>query len=170
MFLRVKCPNGHALKVPAKFAGRDGVCPVCKAKVHIPPLERDGLSDDAVLDALGPTGTSLSTASRYAASRDDLPVHQESGPSGSEASQQETRAEHDDDSSLLKIRRCPQCQRRVPPHFRLCPNCKTYLLEDSQVQETKASAVCPTCGTHSFPGAEVCEQCGTRLFLRDSRG
>ncbi len=167
MFLRVKCPNGHALKVPAKFAGRDGVCPVCKAKVPIPPLDRHDVTDDAVLDALGPTATSLSTVSRYAASRDDLPVHQESDQQESPVSEQDTRAEHDDDSSLLKIRRCPQCQRRVPPHFHVCPNCKTYLMEDSQVQENKASAVCPTCGAHSFPGAEVCEQCGTRLFLRE---
>jgi hypothetical protein len=165
MFLRVKCPNGHALKVPVKFAGRDGVCPVCKAKVHIPPLDRNDVTDEAVLDALGPTATSLSTVSRYAASRDDLPVHQESAADASSPETQDTRV-HDDDSSLLKIRRCPQCQRRVPPHFRLCPHCKTYLMEGDEVQENKASAVCPTCGAHSFPGAEACEQCGTRLFLR----
>jgi hypothetical protein len=165
MFLRVKCPNGHALKVPVKFAGRDGVCPVCKAKVQIPPLERKEVSEDAVLDALGPTGTSLSVVSRYAASRDDLPVHQEESGEP-QAADQDTQVQHGDDSSLQKIRRCPQCQRRVPPHFHVCPHCRTYLIEDSQVDENKASATCPTCGARSFPGAQVCEQCGTQLFLR----
>ena len=131
----------------------------------IPPLERKDVSEDAVLDALGPTATSLSTVSRYAASRDDLPVHQETDLE-TQPSDQDTQTQGDDDSSLLKIRRCPQCQRRVPPHFHVCPNCKTYLMEGSQVEEKKASAVCPTCGAHSFPGTEVCEQCGTRLFLR----
>jgi len=166
MFLRVKCPNGHALKVPAKFAGREGVCPVCKSKVNIPPLERKEPDDDAILDALGPTTTSMSAVTRYAASREDLPVHQDTSIEDQGGEQDTQKRSEGEDSSLLKIRRCPQCQRRVPPHFHVCPNCRTYLLEDSQVDQSKACATCPTCGARSFPGAEVCEQCGTQLFLR----
>jgi ribosomal protein L40E len=165
MYLRVKCPNGHALKVPMKFAGRDGVCPVCKEKVKIPPLDKPEVNEDAILDVIG-SGPVASTASRYAASRDDLPVHQEESEGQEAEAAADMVADPGDDSSLLKLRKCPQCQRRVPPNFHVCPHCKTYLMEDTKVDQTKATTTCPTCGARSFPGAEVCEQCGTQLFLR----
>jgi hypothetical protein len=166
MFLRVKCPNGHALKVPTKFAGREGVCPICKSKVKIPPLQKPEVSEDAILDVIS-TGPAASTVSRYAASRNDLPTNdEESALQEPESTEMEVR-ESGEDSSLLKIRKCPQCQRKVPPHFHVCPNCKTYLMEDSVVAQEKATATCPTCGARSYPGAEFCEQCGEKLFLRE---
>ena len=168
MYLHVKCPNGHSLKVPHRFAGREGVCPVCKETVQIPSVEREDTSEDAILDLIGSGGSSSSTISRYAASRDDLPTNQDPSEADMAADAlDESTASEGEDSSLLKIRKCPTCQKKVPPHFNVCPSCHTYLLEDSHVSETKANAKCPTCGTLSFPGTEVCEQCGTQLFLRE---
>ncbi len=34
----VKCPNGHALQVDDRHAGKKGRCPFCKSSVQIPPL------------------------------------------------------------------------------------------------------------------------------------
>ena len=167
MFLRVKCSNGHSLKVPHKFAGQEGVCPICKEKVSIPPLERQDVSEDAILDVISTAPTS--TISRYAASREDLtPQNTEGGePAGKDNVLFDEPSNASEDSSLLKIRRCPQCERRVPPNYHICPNCSTYLTEDSHIDEKKATTACPTCGAPSFPGADVCQQCGTQLFLRE---
>jgi membrane associated rhomboid family serine protease len=35
-FIRLQCSCGKRLKVPAKFAGRVGSCPVCKKRIRIP--------------------------------------------------------------------------------------------------------------------------------------
>lgn len=36
MAVLLRCPRGHRLKVPSKFAGRRIACPVCDAKIDVP--------------------------------------------------------------------------------------------------------------------------------------
>jgi len=54
MSIQVVCPNGHPLTVDESSAGRLGLCPVCKAPVKVPQPDNRPLSENAVLDFLGP--------------------------------------------------------------------------------------------------------------------
>ena len=36
MSIQVVCPNGHVLKVSDDYAGKMGLCPVCKARIKVP--------------------------------------------------------------------------------------------------------------------------------------
>ena len=54
MAIRVVCRNGHALKVDDRSAGKSGLCPVCKVPVQIPPPDPRDMSEDALMDLLGP--------------------------------------------------------------------------------------------------------------------
>ncbi len=45
MPIKIICPNGHSLTIKGKYAGKKGLCPICKATVEVP------LSDAAVLPA-----------------------------------------------------------------------------------------------------------------------
>ena len=45
MPIQIICPNGHSLTIKGKYAGKEGLCPVCRAPIKVP------LSDTAVLPA-----------------------------------------------------------------------------------------------------------------------
>ena len=53
MSIQVVCPNGHVLKVSDEYAGKTGLCPVCKSRVRVPQPSEDQLSEDAILGILG---------------------------------------------------------------------------------------------------------------------
>jgi anti-sigma B factor antagonist len=40
MSICVRCPNGHVVRVKEEYAGKNGLCPHCRAKMHVPLLER----------------------------------------------------------------------------------------------------------------------------------
>ncbi len=165
MVLRVKCPNGHSLKVDEKYAGRTGVCPSCKAKVRIPELKKD-VSEDAILLALStPESKPGSPAGDPGGADFDLPVHQEPTSDEARSSDSTVIAPGSSSSVLRAARRCPSCKNRVPPHYTICPHCRRYLMELPEA-DTRSSLTCPTCGVPSFPGSEVCTNCGTQLLLR----
>lgn len=50
-FIRLTCSCGKPIKVPAKYAGKTGVCPRCKSKVEIP----EGPATEAAAVSLHPT-------------------------------------------------------------------------------------------------------------------
>ena len=52
MGINVECPNGHALNVKDKYAGKRGFCPVCNARIQVPE-RRPTVSEDDVLAILG---------------------------------------------------------------------------------------------------------------------
>ncbi len=54
MSIKVTCPNGHALQVKSEFAGKAGLCPLCKARIFVPKPEPDAMSEDDLLAILGP--------------------------------------------------------------------------------------------------------------------
>lgn len=47
MGIEIACKNGHALNIKDKYAGKTGLCPVCKAFVRVP------ISDESILELLG---------------------------------------------------------------------------------------------------------------------
>ncbi|NQT13029.1 MAG: hypothetical protein HQ582_09795, partial [Planctomycetes bacterium] len=53
MSIQVVCPNGHVLKVSDDFAGKMGLCPVCKARIKVPQPSEEQLSEDAIMSILG---------------------------------------------------------------------------------------------------------------------
>ena len=54
MSIKVTCPNGHALQVKSEFAGKAGLCPHCKARIVVPKPEPEAVSEDDLLEVLGP--------------------------------------------------------------------------------------------------------------------
>src|SRR5271165_7565634 len=54
MSIKVTCPNGHALQVRSEFAGKSGLCPHCKARIVVPKPEPEIVSEDELLEVLGP--------------------------------------------------------------------------------------------------------------------
>lgn len=105
MSIRVVCPNKHSLKVPDSFAGKTGLCPVCKARVKVPRPGNLQLSEDAILGILGPHEAS-----------EDVPQPVVTAPS---------RAVGDTPSPPKKS--CDRCNREVAANTHICPFCHTYI-------------------------------------------
>ena len=106
MSIQVTCPNGHVLRVKDCFAGKAGLCPVCKAQVVVPKPKAD-LSEDEIIDVLGPHDPSLSgTGSTIVANRPG----------------DHTVATH---SPPKKI--CTKCNREISAGTHICPFCRTYI-------------------------------------------
>jgi uncharacterized paraquat-inducible protein A len=97
MAIRVTCENGHDLKVKEKYAGREGICPHCKAKVKVP--ERQAISDTSIMAILGAA----------------------EGPPSQVASES-----HGPPQSP-RTKSCPRCQTLVSKAYRACPKCSLYL-------------------------------------------
>jgi ribosomal protein L40E len=111
MSITVVCPNGHSLKVKDDCAGKAGLCPVCKARVEVPRPSNDGLSDDDILDILGPHDPGRSA---------DLPYTDSGG--GRRGS---GVAEGERTSPPKKC--CEKCNAEIPASTHVCPNCHTYI-------------------------------------------
>ncbi len=113
MSIRVVCPNGHLLKIKNKYAGKAGLCPVCKARIIVPDPREDDLTDDSIMNVLDPHESGLSgKALEIPDSRAKL-VEKES---------EEWWESHD---SPLKI--CVRCDKEIPSDAAVCPFCKTYI-------------------------------------------
>ena len=110
MTLRVVCSNGHSLTVKDRLAGKLGLCPVCKVKVQVPLVEDDGMSEDAIMDILGPKQESP-PAGRV-----------EKEPSAAEAAKPKIPAPH---SAAMKV--CIKCKRTMDSGVHICPHCRCYV-------------------------------------------
>ncbi|MBN2218176.1 MAG: hypothetical protein JW719_12450 [Pirellulales bacterium] len=106
MSIQVTCPNGHVLRVKSCFAGKIGLCPVCKTRVLVPEPDH-ALSEDDIISVLGPHDPSLSgTGSTIVANRpSDHTVASPSPPK--------------------KI--CTKCNREISAGTHICPFCRTYI-------------------------------------------
>jgi hypothetical protein len=110
MAIRVVCPNGHTLQLKDSFAGRTGLCPVCKAKVRVPVPQRGDVSEDAILDFLGPASIEPPEA-------------------------KEIRVDEGSNEGILQSlgfsgprkRICEKCDKEIDAGEKVCPNCNTYL-------------------------------------------
>lgn len=116
MSIRVVCRNGHILNVKDSLAGKMGLCPTCKARVHVPKSSQSELSEDAIMSILGPP---------------------KSGPAREAAAQEATdpveplpASETDDGGPPLKS--CEKCNQLILAATHICPYCHTYIgkLED----------------------------------------
>ncbi len=110
MSIRVVCPNGHVLKVKDNLAGKTGLCPQCKARVEVPDVPKGGLSEDAIMNILGPHVPERSTES-------DSGRAPESGDSSGL------------ERSLTPKKSCHKCNREISAGIHICPFCHTYIAE-----------------------------------------
>jgi hypothetical protein len=110
MSIRVVCPNGHALKIKEEFAGKLGLCPVCKAQVHVPALQTPDLSEDAILDIMGKGGPAPRSAADT--KRSPVPVLAGQGKKDRQAPPKKS---------------CSKCNREIVAGIHICPYCHTYI-------------------------------------------
>jgi len=59
MSIEVTCPNGHWLKIKQKYAGMEGMCPICHASIRV-PITDTIFDDDAIMGVLKPHESGLS--------------------------------------------------------------------------------------------------------------
>ena len=119
MSIQFNCPNGHLLKVKDKYAGQTGLCPQCQVRVLV-PMPAGPMSDEAIADFIGPPPTI-----------DDRPVHQEV-PTGDTAGMSGSSLIHDA-MAARETKICPKCRREVRVCYTLCPHCKTYFSDVTEV-------------------------------------
>ena len=117
MSIRCVCPNGHVLKVKEAQAGTYGLCPACKVSVLVPQLRDKTLSEDAIMDILGPQEAPpkphIALSKQHAAIPEHLvPVDAvRSGPQ----------------SRTTPNKGCYKCNQEIPAGTHICPHCHTYI-------------------------------------------
>ena len=109
MSIRVVCPNGHPLNIPDSFAGKTGLCPVCKARVKVPQPVQNQVLEDAILGILGPN---------EGVGREE-PVSSQASPQPAAAKSYE--------GPLPPRKSCARCNREIAASIHVCPYCHTYI-------------------------------------------
>jgi uncharacterized paraquat-inducible protein A len=116
MSIRVACPTGHILNVKDSLAGKIGLCPTCKARVQVPRVSQGELSEDAIMNILGPP---------------------KSGPAWDGAAQEapdnaESLPPPEGDRGGPPLKSCEKCNQLILAATHICPYCHTYIgkLED----------------------------------------
>jgi hypothetical protein len=110
MSIKVTCPNGHSLKIKAKYAGKTGRCPICKARLTVPsPDGVDVFVEDSIMDVLQPTESGLSIIALRTPEIGNDP----------------NRVPGEVPTQMLKI--CPACHRQIPADALVCLYCNTDL-------------------------------------------
>ncbi|HVC96928.1 MAG TPA: hypothetical protein VND64_24830 [Pirellulales bacterium] len=109
MSFKIRCPNGHKLRVDAKDGGKKGMCPRCHARFTLARAPRE-VSDTSILTVLG----------------DHQP--DKSAIISSPAKEMQIQP------GKLKV--CPKCKAQIPAAFHICPNCRVYLPHDANPRAT----------------------------------
>jgi hypothetical protein len=102
MSIQVVCPNGHPLTVDESCAGKIGLCSVCKAPVKVPQPDNRQVSEDAVLDFLGPAMPDATAAKTFLSGAAPCSPR---------------------DSAKFPKKRCGRCNREVIASLPVCPYC-----------------------------------------------
>jgi hypothetical protein len=109
MSIRCVCSNGHVLKVKESLAGKSGLCPTCRSVVKVPCPHSAPVSEDAILDILGPqTNTPQADTATYYEMSDTTPLlagHERGTPKKS----------------------CYKCNLEISSGTHICPHCHTYI-------------------------------------------
>jgi hypothetical protein len=113
MSIQVVCQNGHVLKVKDEFAGKQGLCPMCKVPIAVPKPASSTMSEDAILGLLE-SEPAAGVLSRQTAS--DSPPLGRSNPVGLSAR-----------PMVAGRKLCHKCHEPVPGSIHICPNCHAYV-------------------------------------------
>jgi hypothetical protein len=115
MSIVVKCPRGHVLKVKNSMAGKTGLCPLCKGQVYVYvpiPEEKPSLSEDTILDYIGPSQPSPSGTNMSGINLEEAAPHRPD------------KGHHE-----TPWKSCVKCNKDIPSHTHICPYCHTYLAD-----------------------------------------
>jgi len=102
------------LVVKDKYAGKSGLCPHCRARVHVPVPD---VSDDEIVNLLGPLEP------RTTEPHDEGFVHQ---VDAHEEGHRESGVSLNGSSIVRHEKRCPNCKEAVPIWYASCPHCGIY--------------------------------------------
>ena len=106
MSIRCVCPNGHVLKVKEAQAGMSGLCPTCRARVDVPRPRPKPVTEDAILDMLGPSAHADTVTQYDMSDTIELPaIHERGTPKKS----------------------CNKCNEEISAGTHICPYCHTYI-------------------------------------------
>ncbi|MGD0898133.1 MAG: hypothetical protein ABR915_09885 [Thermoguttaceae bacterium] len=108
MPIRVVCPNGHALQVKSEWAGKSGLCPVCKVRIQIPTPSEEDFSEESIMSLLGRP----EAAPKPAGKPSSKPA---TGVSATNGRQQPPK------------KACDKCKQEVPKAMTICPHCHTFI-------------------------------------------
>lgn len=108
MGIKVTCPNGHTIKVKDSFAGKTGLCPACKARIKVPEIPRQGLSESAILGILGDFDSPQGGKTDQGEAESEAPVEDYKPP-------QRT------------LKSCQSCGREISVQTHICPFCHHYI-------------------------------------------
>ncbi len=113
MAINIVCPNGHALRIKDKYAGKTRRCPVCKAVIEVPPklayLVKDPVESPAP-DESGLSGLNLLSPDSGGKPADGSPGIKD---------MKDTRSEES------KI--CAKCCKEIPKSAKVCPHCGGFI-------------------------------------------
>lgn len=109
MSIRVVCPNGHVLQVKNIFAGKSGLCPICRAKVDVPQPNAK-MSEDDIIGVIGPHDPSRGSRSgiMLRGGTDAVPASTVEAPT-------------------VPKKCCTNCNREIASGTHICPFCRTYI-------------------------------------------
>ena len=143
MSIKVICPNGHTLQVKSECAGKSGLCPHCNARITVPKAAPSSVSEDDLLEILGPPRT----VHRVPVSNDPPPSRHAGPPVDS--SMQQAVAVPSTSAFLRRKKVCPKCCEIISVSHPDCPRCRTPLSEwtfpvpdESAMQEGGARSMC----------------------------
>jgi anti-anti-sigma factor len=124
MSIKVTCPNGHTLQVKSEFAGKSGLCPHCKVRILVPKLEPDAVSEDELLEVLGPPRV----VQRMVVSGDPSPGPISPKEEPKKLEPRKEPAAGPTASALLRRKKvCPMCCEIISVGYDDCPRCSTPL-------------------------------------------
>lgn len=124
MSIQVVCPNGHMLKIADDWAGKKGLCPVCKARVKVPKPSDDQLSEDAILNILGDYDPSKSW--RKLTDVPD-PAAADAPKAAKAKSSPEAEGKTAVEGATPPKKSCPQCNREIAAGIEICPHCRAHV-------------------------------------------
>jgi anti-sigma B factor antagonist len=165
MSIKVICPNGHALQVKSEFAGKSGLCPLCKARIVVPKPAAEAVSEDDLLEVLGPPRVVPRMPVAGEPPRDHQPAASRHEPHRDVVKKDEPRKQSADvssGSSLLRRKKvCPKCCEIFSVAHSDCPRCHTPLSEwtfplpDENTSRESSRSLCHYLGLRKQGGVIV---------------
>jgi hypothetical protein len=123
MPIDVVCPNGHALKIKEKYAGKTGLCPKCRAAIDVPAPRPSSIDELIDLVPRAPVKFTDAAASVHDDDDDD-PRSPCTGHAHSPSRAGESLLSS---SSLVKHQKvCPKCFQVAPIWFARCQHCNHF--------------------------------------------
>lgn len=116
MPIKVTCPNGHRLEAKDSRAGTMGKCPACGIPVQIPAPTVNPFTESSILRILDVRdGVHFSST--------ESAVHSVPDPNQEVVDRMISRP-----AKTKATQICPQCDWEIDSGYRICPNCRHYLV------------------------------------------